>query len=134
MKMRTGFLICAALILGAIYAHFFTDLFGPKKIHILFTNRNSKIFFGLDNKEYNITSVKVFRAAEIATNKYAHPLWNLTTDSNSAPTTDFLYGSPIAGMKPAVAKVEPEPLEPNVNYRIVVEAGKIKGEKDFKVR
>ncbi len=77
--------------------------------------------------------MKVVRADEMATNKYPHALWHLVAETNSAPVTDFIYGAPISGMKPAVAGVVPEPLLPKVKYRIFVEAGKIKGVRDFEV-
>jgi hypothetical protein len=41
------------------------------------------INFGLSG-EFKLTSVKVVSLAELETNKYAHPLWELVSDSNSA--------------------------------------------------
>src|SRR5687768_16856526 len=49
-----------------------------------------------------LSSLKVFIAAEIETNKYAHPIWDLTTDSNSIPIGTFTYGGRIPGMRPTV--------------------------------
>ena len=45
--------------------------------------------------------------------------------------TDFAYGAPIEGMRPAVQGATPDPLEPGMEYRLVIEAGKIKVEHDF---
>jgi len=136
MRKQTGLLIGAALVLAALYAFKFTDWFGKKHIQILFTTRNAKAVFGLDGKEYQLNSVKVFRVAELATNKYPHAVWNLvaTNEKGSSPTTAFSYGATIEGMKPAVPGTKAERLESLVNYRIIVESGKIKGEREFQLR
>ena len=78
-----------------------------------------------------MTCVKVIPLSEIQTNKYPHPIWHLVSDSNSVPTKDFSYGASIAGMHPAVREALPDPLEPGVNYRLIVEAGLFKGQHDF---
>ena len=44
----------------------------------------SVVAFGFD-RAYLLTDVKVMSIAELATNKYAHPLWHLVSDSNSIP-------------------------------------------------
>ena len=75
---------------------------------------------------YHLTSLKVVSLAEIETNKYAHPLWELATESNSMPTCSFIYGSPIRGMHPAVKGARPDPLVPGVNYRLLVTTDKDK--------
>ena len=49
------------------------------------------VVFSLD-RYYRLTGVKVVIASDIATNKYAHPLWELVTASNSFPTASFAYG------------------------------------------
>ena len=38
---------------------------------------------------------------------------------------------PIRGMRPAVKGATPDPLEPGVNYRLLIEAGSHKAEHDF---
>lgn len=134
MNKRAAILIFATLLLAIFYVYKFTDWFQEKKIHILSRTKKDGIFFGLEDKEYPLTQIKVVRVDEIATNKYAHAMWHLVAESNSAPVTDFVYGLPIPGMKPAVTQTVAEPLLPNVPYRILVEAGKLKGEKDFQVR
>jgi hypothetical protein len=37
-------------------------------------------------------------------------------------------------MDPAVAGSRPEPLQPDVTYRLFVAAGKVKGQLDFQIR
>jgi hypothetical protein len=136
MRKQTGILIVAALVLGTIYALKFTDWFGPKNIQILFTTRRSKAFFGLDGKEYSLNTIKVYRAGEISTNKYAHALWHLvaTNEKGSTPVTEFVYGETINGMKPAVPGTGAEPLKSKMTYRIFIESEKASGQRDFEVQ
>jgi hypothetical protein len=75
---------------------------------------------------YRLTSLKVVLASEIETNKYAHPVWELATQSNSIPTSTFIYGGGIRGMHPAVKGSRPDPLVPGVNYRLLVKTDKDK--------
>jgi hypothetical protein len=75
---------------------------------------------------YRLANLKVLLASEIATNKYAHPIWELTTESNSIPTASFVYGSGIRGMHPAVKGARPDPLLPGVQYRLFVTTDKDK--------
>jgi hypothetical protein len=72
-------------------------------------------------KFHRFTDIKVVLAAELATNKNAHPLWHLTSSSNSALTSSFSYGDRIRGMTPKIKGATPDPLEPGVPYRLVVE-------------
>ena len=83
------------------------------------------------NREVRLTSVKVLLASELETNKYAVPIWTLTTDSNSAPIKDFLYGVNIPGMRPVSKGATADPLQPGVTYRLRIEAGSLKAEHDF---
>ncbi|HEX5219070.1 MAG TPA: hypothetical protein VFZ59_05835 [Verrucomicrobiae bacterium] len=69
---------------------------------------------------YRLTNLKVVLASEIETNKYAHPIWELTSESNSVPVATFAYGSGIRGMHPAVKGARPDPLVPGVPYRLLV--------------
>ena|SRR5688572_20663361 len=75
---------------------------------------------------YRLTSLKVVFASEIETNKYAHPIWELKSESNSVPTSSFVYGSGIRGMHPAVKGARPDPLVPGVQYRLLVTTDKDK--------
>ena len=68
---------------------------------------------------------------DIETNKYPHPIWELTSESNSAPIKEFLYGARIRGMHPAVKGEKPDPLQPGIKYRLLIEAGSQKAEHDF---
>jgi len=88
------------------------------------------VSFAFD-KKYSLTSIKVVSADELKTNKYANPVWYLISDSNSVPKKAVIYGDKIQGMKPAIAGMRPEPLQPNVPYVVMIEAGKIKGQTNF---
>ena len=132
------------LALAALYIYT-SDWFSKPTIQIIFQIRPSgpsriprnddtavyPVSFSFD-KKYQLTSVKVVSAAEFLTNKYAHPLWHLISDSNSAPAKVIIYGQQLRGMKPAVAKARPQPLQPNISYLLMIEAGKLKGQTEFK--
>ena len=62
---------------------------------------NTVIF--LLNRDLRLTSVRVVAVSE--TNQPPHTLWELVSDSRSAPVRDFIYGRNIRGMKPAVKGV-----------------------------
>ena len=83
--------------------------------------------------EYRLTTVKLVRVDELKAKGYAHPLWELVSDSKSYPTRVFLYGRGIPGMHPKVAEEDPEPLVTNVTYRLMVTAGRLKGTHDFTI-
>ncbi len=88
------------------------------------------ITFGFDRR-LKLTCVKVIPLSAIQTNKYPQPIWHLISESNSVPTKDFVYGSSIRGMHPAVKAATPDPLEPGAAYRLIVEAGDFKDVHDF---
>ena len=139
MNKRTFILMLAAVGLFAAYAYFFTDWFQKKRIQIsyrTFPDRRAdpaKVAaptFYLDH-EYQVTSLKFFRGDEVKTNKYPVPIWHMVCSSNAAKVAEFEYGHPIRGMKPATARTRAPELEPELTYKVVVEAGKMAGEKTF---
>ena len=134
-----------ALLLGATYIYFFTDWFNQETIQIIShmrPNRPANIPRGVKSPpvypvsfmlrgKYKLTSVKVVSAEEFATNKYAQPLWHLISDKGSRPTKSFEYGGQIPGMKLVPPGQRADPLEPDVPYLLMVEAGRIKGCTNF---
>ena len=90
---------------------------------------NSVVF--LLNRPLKLTSIKVVSLSEIQTNKFALPLWQLVSESRSIPVKDFIYGANIKGMQPNVKGAVADPLQPGVQYRLLVEAGSLKAEHDF---
>jgi hypothetical protein len=146
MTKRTLVLIGVAAVLGFVYVAFFKNFFRAPEISMIAQIRPARggkvapgeipvdpVSFAFDRK-YALTSVRVVAEADEKTNKYPHVLWHLITDSNSAPTKVLIYGQPPKGMKPKVPRARPEPLEPDVVYKIYVEAGDAKGEKRFHTR
>jgi len=150
MTKKNWMLLGAALLLAGISLYLNRDWFAKDGIQIYHRSRPARagLFFGrkrtssADNSAVNpvifgfsrklrLTSVKVIPVSDIETNKFPHPIWNLTSVSNSAPVKDFVYGDNIKGMKPAVQGAIPDPLQPGVNYRLFVEAGEFKAEHDF---
>jgi hypothetical protein len=141
MTKRTIFSL--ALLLGFIgFYLYWNDFFRAPRIQVTASIRPGRlsslnpdaypVTFMLDGK-YKLTSIKVVSVADAKTNKYPHPLWHMISDSASEPTKIITYGSKdnLRGMKPSVPKGRPEPLQPNVPYRIYVEAGKAIGTNDF---
>lgn len=147
MTKRTIVLIGLAVLLGAIYAVYFTDWFAKSSIQIIPTIRPGnpqarvrgeapvyEVSFQFDGK-YRLTRVTVYEADDFKTNKYPAPLWDLMADAASAPTKFLIYGQTPRGMKPAVPRARPQPLQPGVDYMLVLEAGsKIRAQTNFHTR
>ena len=136
------------LAVAGLYFYLYRDSFRKENIQISHTIRPTEralthpaagedtpinvITFRL-GRDYRLTSVKVIPVPELETNQYAHPVWELLSDSNSAPLQAFSYGMHIRGMHPAVKGAQPGTLALNTPYRLFVEAGPIKGQHDFTV-
>lgn len=148
-KKNVILLSATFLAVVGFYLYMYKDYFKKPVIHISLSIRpkpsalarkpaNSSdedplnINFGMDH-EYQLTSVKVVPLSELKTNKYAHPVWELTSESNSFPTQAFSYGGHIRGMHPVVKGATPDPLTANVPYRLLIEAGAKKGQHDFTI-
>jgi len=141
MTKKNLLLIILAIGLATTYVVWFSNWFQPKTLHIFSTNRNlrpnarlgTSLVFAV-NHETRFTEIKVVSQAAFETNKSAAPVWHLVSDSNSVPVKIFFYGQNIGGMHPAIKGVRPQPLETNVSYRMLISAGKLKGEHDFEVK
>jgi hypothetical protein len=148
MAKKQVVLIGVTVLLLGVYAYYFSGWFSPRQMFIEHSIRAgvpergamgriekvddtmNVMTFAFDSK-YELTGVKVVSSEEFQTNKYAHPLWHLVMDSNSVPMKAIVYGMRIRGMRPKVKGAEADPLEANVTYRLIVDAGKIRGEHDF---
>lgn len=129
--------------LGAIYVFKFTNLFHEPQMEIIYQNRAklgrgrnaaaNAVTFSLNDK-YQLTDLKVIEEEDFKTNKYPRALWHLISESNSVPTRALIYGAPIQGMKPEIKKLGAEPLQKNVGYVLLIEAGDIKGQHTFRIR
>jgi hypothetical protein len=140
MNKRTMLLVCAALALAGAYLAFFIDWNKRPKIQIFMEKSRRSILGGNDSpgiffhftKPYSLTSIEVVAADDALTNKYPHPLWHVVAADAPVPTTSFSYGVAIAGMKPEISTAEPEQLEADTDYILLVEAGKhLKGKIAF---
>ena len=147
-KTKVFLVVAFLMVVAGLYFYMYRDAFQKPVIQIFHTfrprsmavrrrgaatpapNQGNSIIFGM-GREYKITGLRVVPLEEFKTNKYAHPIWELTTKSNSVPTRAFSYGQNIQGMEPPVKGAKPDPLVTNVEYRLFLEAGKLKGEHDF---
>ncbi|MCX8107834.1 MAG: hypothetical protein N3G20_03425, partial [Verrucomicrobiae bacterium] len=77
--------------------------------------------------------VKVIPVDAMKTNKNPRPVWHLVSKSGSPPLKGLAYGQPIRGMKSVLDKVGAEPLQPGITYRLLIRAGRARGELDFRV-
>jgi hypothetical protein len=141
MRKRETTWIIVLLVLGLVYYHFFAGR-GPKPIVILAAWHPTvthgvpdyTMYFTL-NDDFKLKTLEVVPLDEDGkVNPSIPPVWNLISDSNSAPVRAFPYGHHIPGMKPALAHVKPDPLTPGVVYRITVSTGAVTGSKDFTAR
>ena len=148
MAKKQWFLLAVFILLAVVYIYVFTSWGRSPAIQISHAaysqqkraigaqvkaaNVNTAVMrFNLGHL-YQLTEVKVVRLSDWQTNKFTPPLWLLISDSNSVPIKGFYYGAQIRGMKPAVPRTRPQPLETNVIYRLFLKAGSLKGEHDFK--
>jgi hypothetical protein len=140
MSRKQWMLVALAVALGGVSLYLNLDRFGREQIQIHHRSRPARpgdgraavepIFFAFD-RSLKLTSLQVIPVREVETRKYPQPTWHLISESNSVPTEDFAYGIPIEGMRPAVPGAIPDPLEPGLKYRLLVQAGALKLEHDF---
>jgi hypothetical protein len=146
MTRKQWMFVALAVLLGGLSLYLNRDWFAADPIQISHRSMPARpgfwgrrrpddaavnpVLFRL-NRHVKLTSLKVVPVADIETNKYPHAIWHLQSDSNSVPIQEFYYGMPIRGMRPSVKGIAAEPLQPGVNYRILVEAGSHKAEHDF---
>ncbi|HTY87122.1 MAG TPA: hypothetical protein VMB80_06625 [Candidatus Acidoferrum sp.] len=148
MSKKQWLLFGTLVVLAGVYVRYFTQWFRSPPLLIHHTSRVTNpnprfraraaaanagiepVTFGFD-EPLRLTEIKVVRLAEWQTNSQAGPLWHLVSDSNSVPILDFRYGQGIRGLRPAVPDDQAQPLQPNVPYRLFVQAGSRKGWHDF---
>lgn len=152
MNKNTIVLVVFAVILGSCWVVFFSGWFDRETIQIIPTIRPSSntrrvttterpkgeaptydVSFAFDGK-HSFTKVRVFVAEDLKTNNYPTALWDLISDSRSVPVKYLVYGEQPRGMKPAVPRARPEPLQPGIDYVLLLEAGKLKAQTNFHTR
>ena len=83
------------------------------------------------NRKCELKSVKVVKVHEFETNRFAHPLWELISDSNSVPVKTITYGVPVRRMRPPVKGAQADMLEQNVPYRLLLKTADQEASYDF---
>src|SRR5213078_2288084 len=84
MNKKNWILIGIAIVLGAVYIIHFSNWFKPKVMAIAHNGRFGQISFTLGDS-FKLTSLKVVSVSALESNKYALPMWELKSDSNSVP-------------------------------------------------
>jgi hypothetical protein len=141
MEKREVKWIVALVALIGLYFLLFHDRFAKEQMVILPSLRRARradatvwpVSFSL-NDDFKLTSVTVIPWDGDNFNRKSKPVWQLISDSNSVPTRAFRYGQNIRGMKTATKGGKAEPLEPDVYYRLILEAGKVTAYKDFQTK
>lgn len=144
MNKKSLILVAFAIVLGVVYVVFFTEWFRPQTVKIFHTTRYMsqrrapagtmpELIFGLSQK-MKLTEITLVSLDPAQTNLASVPLWHLVSNSNSIPVKSFFYGQYIRGLRPAVAGSRPEPLSTNIPYRLIVQAGNVKGQHDFELK
>jgi hypothetical protein len=145
-RTKTILSVIVFLIIGALYLWVYGGAFKKPVINISYSVRpgtsgrrgrgaplQSMVTFSLTG-EYKLTSVRVVAEDDLKTNKFPHPLWELESKSNSMPVRIFIYGVPVRGMQTLIPNTPAEPLATNVHYHVFVEAGRVKGQRDFIIK
>jgi hypothetical protein len=140
MRSKTWIGILVICALGALSIYSFTDWFTPKRIQIIAQYRPnlvgvvrravSPVSFVL-NGTYQLTRIRVVPLQSSATAETAQPVWELDSSSNSIPLRGFVYGQRIRGMRAPGSSRATDPLAPETEYRMFVEAGRARGQVDF---
>jgi hypothetical protein len=144
MIKKNTLLILLVLLLGGLSFYINRDRFGVEPVQVSDRSMQPRgaglrqagdsaanLVVFLFSRELSLTSVKVVVASDAATNKHPRAIWELASDSGSAPVKDFIYGMNIQGMKPAATGALAESLQPGVKYRLLVAAGSRHFEHDF---
>jgi hypothetical protein len=140
MQRKEITLIGVLLVLGVIYAIFFTDIFARRRMFITASVRPTPglavgtpipVFFKL-NRAFELTTLKVVPLNGTNYDEKATPIWYLVAQTNSHSVRFLEYGIPVRGMHPAVPRSRPEPLEPGKIYRMLLTGGGYSGYTDFK--
>jgi len=146
MNKKSAFQIVLLVVLLGVVICYWSALSKPPKIQIFYTLHGRRaprpadasanpprleVAFGMD-QPYELTSIKVVPLVEWTTNKEAHPLWHLTANPHSSPVKAFLYGQNLEGME-SVSGANAETPATNVDYLLLIEAGRRRGECGFKL-
>ncbi len=143
MDKKQTMLALLLVVIGGLFLYANRDWFQRRPIQIThrlyrfasrFKNQGGPppVMFEFDRK-LKLTSIKIMALDDVLTNKYPHALWHMVSSSNSVPTKGFVYGLNVPGMSAASKGLAAESLEPGQKYRLVIEAGSVKGQHDFTI-
>jgi len=145
MTKKVWTLLAVAAVLGGFSLYLNKDWFAKDNIQIFYRSRPARGFsrrtspeiaavepllFFL-NRKVKLTCLKVIPVFDLETNKHPQAVWHLVSESNSVPIKNFTYGTGIQGMRPAMKGTAPDPLLPGLQYRLFIEAGAEKAQRDF---
>jgi hypothetical protein len=140
MTQKPTLLVALAVLLAGIFLYANRDWFARRPIQIThrfhpFGGRfdsggTAPLMFEFDRR-LKLTAVRVIPLGGAQTNRSTRPAWQMVSDSNSVPTKGFLYGMAIPGMRPSYKGATAEALDPTCSYRLLLEAGSLKGQHDF---
>jgi len=152
MNKRNITLIVLLIFVSAAAIYLFKDSFKPEPIQIAYMVRpasfsrqpvkpdpfapSGRAGFNVTfsfNRDVSLKTVRVYDLADVQTNKYSQPIWNLASESNSPPLKSFVYGGKIRGLKPTVKGALVDPLVPGRSYHLVVETTEQPAERDFQI-
>lgn len=91
------------------------------------------VVFALDG-EYRLTTVRVIEDEPSAPGRKPLIVWNLVSETNSAPTKALLYGKIPRGMRLKDERDKPAKLKPGVTYRLELTAGRYQGQVKFQAK
>jgi hypothetical protein len=150
MTKRLWTLLIALPVLGLFYVLGFTDWMKPVPIEIQTSVRTIlpkkaystaehefagvyPVIFNLDGS-YSLTEIWVEEATPAA-GQTPRVLWHLQSKKGSHPVKTLLFGRDLENMDPAPGSPNPSfALQPDKPYRVVMKAGRRKGEATFSTR
>ena len=155
MNKRNITLVILLIFVSAAAIYLFKDWFRSEPIHIAYMVRPTNMtknpqkagapdrFAPSGKPGYNVTfslnqdvrlkAVRVYDLADVQTNTYPQPIWNLISESNSPPLKSFTYGGRIRGLHTSVKGAVIDPLVPGQSYRLVIETKDQQAERDFQI-
>ena len=140
MTRKSWLLLITFLALGVGFVYRFTDWILAPKIQIDVLTRPSgrpgrdpellPTLFMLD-REYPIRVLRVIAVSNVPPPLMGKPVWQVIATGKPELLRGFEYGDAFAGTKAIQA---PQKLAPDGVYRIEIESGRFKGQREFRVQ